>query len=157
MSSSYMTRKQYDRHVQATKACEEKLSIARKKVGAAAEHGDLSENAEYEAAIEESGFLAGRLEELRSVLVGCSIIDPRNTDPEIVSIGKTVTVRDTETAAEETYHLVGVGVTDTDAGEVSYAAPMGGSLIGSRKGDIVEAKLPGGTRNLEIVSIELYD
>ena len=155
--SKYMTRKQYDRHVLATKACEEKLSIARKKVGAAAEHGDLSENAEYEAAIEESGFLAGRVEELRSVLVGCSVIDPRNTDPEIVSMGKTVTVRDTETGSEEIYHLVGLGVTDTDGGEVSYAAPMGAALVGSRMGDVVDAKLPGGTRKLEIIGIAIYD
>jgi transcription elongation factor GreA len=155
--SKYMTRKQYDRHVEATKACEEKLSIARKKVGKAAEHGDLSENAEYEAAIEESGFLAGRLEELRSALVGCSIIDPRNTDPEIVSMGKTVTVRDQDNGSEETYHIVGLGITDTDSGEVSYSAPMGGSLVGSRVGEVVTANLPGGTRQLEIVSIELYD
>ena len=155
--SKYMTRKQYDRHVEATKRCEEKLSDARKKVGAAAEHGDLSENAEYEAAIEESGFLAGRLEELRSALVGCSVIDPRNTDPEIVSMGKTVSVRDQETGEEETYHIVGLGITDTDAGEVSYSAPMGGSLVGSRVGDVINANLPGGVRRLEILSIGLYD
>ena len=155
--SKYMTRKQYDRHVEATKACEEKLAVARKKVGAAAEHGDLSENAEYEAAIEESGFLAGRLEELRSALVGCSVIDPRNTDPDIVSMGKTVTVRDVDTGSEETYHIVGLGITKTDDGEVSYSAPMGGSLVGSSVGDVVTANLPGGTRKLEIVSIALYE
>ena len=151
-----MTRNQYDRHVQATRACEEKLADARKKVGAAAEHGDLSENAEYEAAIEEAGFLAGRLEELRSALVGVNIVDPPNTDPEIVSIGKTVTIRDKETKAEETYHLVGMGITNTDGGEVSYSAPLGASLIGAKKGDVVTARLPGGVRKLQIVSIDLY-
>ncbi len=151
-----MIRKQYDRHVAATRACEEKLSIARKKVGKAAEHGDLSENAEYEAAIEESGFLAGRLEELRSALVGVNIVDPRSTDPDLVSIGKSVTIRDTKTESRETYHLVGMGVTDTNGGEVSYSAPLGAALIGARKGDTVVAKLPGATRELEIVQIDLY-
>ncbi len=155
--SRYMTRRQFDRHVEATRRCEEKLAEARLKVGAAAEHGDLSENAEYEAAIEESGFLAGRVEELRAALVGVSVIDSRSTDPEIVSIGKTVRLRDKESGAEETYHLVGIGLTETDAGEVSYSAPLGAALIGSRQGDVVTARLPGGTRKLEIVSIELYD
>ncbi len=155
--SKYMTRNQYDRHVEATKACEEKLAIARKKVGAAAEHGDLSENAEYEAAIEESGFLAGRVEELRAALVGCSVIDPRNTAPDMVTMGKTVTVKDAETGSEETYHIVGLGITDTNAGEVSYSAPMGAALIGAHVGDVVTAKLPGGTRKLEITAIAVYE
>lgn len=152
----YMTRKQYERHVAVTKQTEEKLAIARKKVGKAAEHGDLSENAEYEAAIEESGFLAGRVEELRAALTGVNVIDPRNTEPTMVSIGKTVTIKDTETGSEETYHIVGVGVTDTDGGEVSYSAPLGGALVGSAQGDIVTAELPGGTRELEIVNIAIY-
>jgi transcription elongation factor GreA len=152
----YMTRKQYERHVAVTKQTEEKLAVARKKVGKAAEHGDLSENAEYEAAIEESGFLTGRVEELRAALTGVNVIDPRNTDPTMVSIGKTVTIKDTETGSEESYHIVGVGVTDTDGGEVSYSAPLGGALVGSAKGDIVTAELPGGTRTLEIVDIAIY-
>src|SRR2546428_87205 len=59
--ANYMTRRQYERHLDATRQTEEKLNIARKKVGEAASHGDLSENAEYDAAVEESGFLAGRV------------------------------------------------------------------------------------------------
>ena len=153
----YMTRKQYERHVAVTKETEEKLAVARKKVGKAAEHGDLSENAEYEAAIEESGFLAGRVEELRAALTGVNVIDPRNTEPTMVSIGKTVTITDKETGSVETYHIVGVGVTDTDGGEVSYSAPLGGALVGSAQGDIITADLPGGTRKLEITKIELYE
>ncbi len=153
----YMTRAQFERHRRATEACQLKLDAARKKVGKAAEHGDLSENAEYEAAIEESGFLAGRVAELQQTIVGVQVIDPRQTDPDFVSLGKTVSVKDAETDAEETYHVVGVGVTQTDMGEVSYSAPLGGSLVGSRVGDVVTAKLPGGTRRLEILSIAVYD
>lgn len=153
----YMTRAQYERHRIATNECEEKLAVARKKVGAAAEHGDLSENAEYEAAIEESGFYAGRLEELRSAMVGVTVVDPRNTDEGTVTMGKTVKVRDADSGEENTYHLVGMGVTNTDAGEVSYSAPMGAALIGHKVGDVFDAELPGGTRKFEILDIQIYD
>ena len=155
--STYMTRAQFDRHREATAVCKEKLDIARKKVGKAAEHGDLSENAEYEAAIEESGFLAGRLEELRFAMAGCTVIDPRNTDPDHVSIGKTVNVRDVASGDENTYHIVGVGTTQTDKGEVSYQAPLGGGLIGSTVGQTVSIDLPAGEKQFEIVSIAIYD
>ncbi len=155
--SRFMTRMQYQRHVAAVRACEDKLDIARKKVGKAAEHGDLSENAEYEAAVEESGFLAGRLEELRSVTIGTNVVDPRNTDPDIVSLGKTVRIRDEETAKEVVYHIVGTGVTQTDAGEVSYTAPLGAALVASRIDDVVTAKLPSGTRQYRVLEISYYE
>ena len=155
--SRFMTKMQYERHVAATKATQEKLDAARKKVGKAAEHGDLSENAEYEAAIEESGFLAGRVEELRSSLVGVNVIDPRATDPDIVSLGKTVTIRDEDSGDEATYHIVGLGVTQTDKGEVSYTAPLGGALVASSVDDVVTADLPAGKKRFRIVSISYYE
>lgn len=152
---NYMTRNQYDRHRKAIEECEEKLSIARKKVGEAASHGDLSENAEYDAAVEESGFLAGRLEELKSLAVGVDIVDPKRTVAGVVTLGKTVTLKDEESGDERTIHLVGNGTLDTDAGEVSYVAPLGAALLGKKEGDVAKVKLPGGVSRLKVLKIAI--
>lgn len=150
----YMTRNQYDRHRKAIEECDEKLSIARKKVGEAASHGDLSENAEYDAAVEESGFLAGRLEELRSAAVGVDIVDPQRTAPGVVTLGKSIEVENLESGDKTTIHLVGAGTLDTDAGEVSYVAPLGAALIGKKPGEVAVVKLPNGESRFKVISIE---
>jgi transcription elongation factor GreA len=154
MAANYMTRKQYDRHFAATKATEEKLAIARKKVGEAASHGDLSENAEYDAAVEESGFLAGRVEEMKALFTGVQIVEPRNTVEDVVTIGKSVSLKNLSTKEQVTYHIVGGGSVDTDGGEVSFFAPLGSALIGKRIGDVVTVELPGGKTKYEVLSVE---
>ena len=150
---NYMTRRQYERHIEACKQCEEKLNVARKKVGEAASHGDLSENAEYDAAVEESGFLAGRVEELKSMLIGVQIVDPKSTVEGIVTIGKTVELENVATKEHVTYHLVGAGSVDTDNGEISFTAPVGKALIGAKPSDTIKVDLPGGSSKYRVVSI----
>jgi transcription elongation factor GreA len=151
--ANYMTRKQYERHIEACKQCEEKLNLARKKVGEAASHGDLSENAEYDAAVEESGFLAGRVEELKSMLVGVQIVDPKNTVEGIATIGKTVELENVATGERVKYHLVGAGSVDSDGGEVSFSAPLGKALIGARPTDTIKVDLPGGSAKYKVLAV----
>lgn len=151
--ANYMTRRQYDRHLDATRQCEEKLNLARKKVGEAASHGDLSENAEYDAAVEESGFLAGRVEELKSMLIGVQIVDPKNTVEGVATIGKTVELENVDTKERSVYHLVGAGSVDSDNGEVSFTAPVGKALIGARPTDTVRVDLPSGTARYMVISV----
>ncbi|MCE9638171.1 MAG: transcription elongation factor GreA [Planctomycetes bacterium] len=150
---NYMTRKQYDRHLEATKRTEEKLNVARKKVGEAASHGDLSENAEYDAAVEESGFLAGRVEEMKALFVGVQIVEPRNTAEGMITIGKTVSLRNHQTNEVVLYHVVGGGSVDTDNGEISFFAPLGKALIGRKTGEKVVVDLPGGKVTYDVLSI----
>jgi len=154
---NYMTRRQYDRHMEATRKCEEKLSEARKKVGEAASHGDLSENAEYDAAVEESGFLAGRLEEMKALFVGVQVVDPKNTAEGVCTIGKTVRLRNDATGEEVAYHIVGGGSVDTDNGEVSFFAPLGKALIGRRVGDQFTIALPGGEATYHVLGVDFSD
>jgi transcription elongation factor GreA len=154
---NYMTRRQYERHVEATKRTEEKLSEARKKVGEAASHGDLSENAEYDAAVEESGFLSGRVEEMKSLLVGVQVVEPRTTVEGVVTIGKTVRLRRSGSEEILTYHIVGGGSVDSDAGEVSFFAPLGRALIGHQKGDCITIDLPGGRSTYDVLSVEFSE
>jgi len=155
--ANYMTRRQYDRHIAATKATEEKLSIARKKVGEAASHGDLSENAEYDAAVEESGFLAGRVEELKSMLVGVQIVDPQKTVEGVATIGKTVDLENVATGEKASYHLVGAGSVDSDGGEVSFSAPLGKALIGARPSDTIKVELPAGTAKYRVLGVRFSE
>jgi transcription elongation factor GreA len=155
--ANYMTRRQYDRHLDATRQCEEKLNLARKKVGEAASHGDLSENAEYDAAVEESGFLAGRVEELKSMLVGVQIVDPKNTVEGVATIGKTVELENVATNEHHVFHLVGAGSVDSDHGEVSFTAPLGKALIGARPTDTVKVDLPSGSAKYRVISIRHSD
>jgi transcription elongation factor GreA len=155
--ANYMTRRQYERHMEATRQCEEKLNLARKKVGEAASHGDLSENAEYDAAVEESGFLAGRVEELKSMLVGLQIVDPKNTVEGVCTIGKTIELENVDTGEKVTYHLVGAGSVDTDGGEVSFSAPLGKALIGARATDTIKVNLPGGQAKYRVLTVKQSD
>jgi transcription elongation factor GreA len=120
-------------------------------------HGDLSENAEYDAAVEESGFLAGRVEEMKALFVGVQIIEPRSTVEGIVTIGKTVRLRQQHSQEEVVYKIVGGGSVDTDNGEVSFFAPLGKALISRQKGDRVTIDLPGGRTAYEVLEITFSD
>ena len=157
MGSNYMTRGQYERHKEQVRLLEEKISLARWKVGEAAKHGDLSENAEYTAAREEVEFLTTRYQELTAFTVGMQIVDSKRTDPNMITIGKSVTLRDKATGDELTYNVVGGGFTNADAKEVSYLAPLAAGLIGKKTGEVVKIQVPEGTRTFQIVSIRPYD
>jgi len=157
MAANYMTRGQYDRHMEQIRVLEDKLVEARRKVGEAAKHGDLSENAEYDAAREEVEFLTTRYEEFQVALVGMQVIDGRRTDPDLVTIGKSVTLRDKASGEDLRYNVVGGGYVSSGDGEISYRAPLAAGLIGKRAGDVVELEVPGGRRRVEIVSVKPYE
>ncbi len=157
MASNYMTKTQYDRHAEQIHIIEEKITEARRKVGEAAKQGDLSENAEYDAAREEVEFFTVRYEEMTAMLVGMQIVDPRRTDPKVVTIGKSVTLKDPASGEKFVYNVVGGGYTRVDAKEVSYRAPLAAGLIGKKAGEVVKLEVPEGTRTLEIVSIKPYE
>ena len=157
MASNYMTKGQYDRHAEQIRILEEKIGEAKMKVGEAAKIGDLSENAEYDAAREEVEFLTTRYQEMQAMLVGMHIVDPKRTDPRMVTIGKTVRLVDRATGEELTYNVVGGGYTSVEAREVSYRAPLAAGLIGKRAGEVVQLQVPEGVRTLEVVSIQPYE
>ncbi len=157
MASNYMTRGQYDRHAEQIRLLEDRIAAARHKVGEAAKHGDLSENAEYDAAREEVEFLTGRYEEMQAFLVGMQIVDGKRTDPKTITIGKTVRLKDRATGEVLTYNVVGGGYTTLDRQEGSYRAPLVAGLIGRKAGDVVDLEVPGGTRTVEIMAVQYYE
>lgn len=133
-----------------------KVDIPRDLASAAA-HGDLRENAEYQAAKEKQAFSMARLRELREQARGAEIVTRRDFPDDIVTLLKTVTMKDLESGEVESLTILGEGDTDLDNGIIAYTAPLASSLIGHKKGEIVEAELPGGNKKFEIIDFGFVD
>ena len=116
--------------------------------------GDLSENAEYEAAKDRQGFIEGRIIDLEGKLGNAQIIDPQtlNADGRCV-FGATVALEDVKTGNVMTYQLVGEDEADIKQGKISIGSPIARALIGKYSGDVAEVQAPGGVREYEIVNV----
>ncbi|HEX7559794.1 MAG TPA: transcription elongation factor GreA [Usitatibacter sp.] len=114
-------------------------------------HGDITENAEYEAARERQGFIEGRIIELEAKLSNCQIIDPALLDDDgRVVFGSTVELIDTSGSETVSYQIVGEDEADIKLGKISYSSPIAKALIGKSEGDVVEVRTPGGLKEFEI-------
>jgi transcription elongation factor GreA len=116
--------------------------------------GDLSENAEYEAAKDKQGFIEGRILELEAKLAAAQVIDPANVDAGgRVVFGSTVDLQDEDGGAEVTYQIVGDDEADLKLGLISISSPIARALIGKEAGDVAEVQAPGGLKHWEIVEV----
>ncbi|WP_017524680.1 transcription elongation factor GreA [Pusillimonas noertemannii] len=116
--------------------------------------GDLSENAEYEAARERQAFVEGRIQELEGTLSNAQIIDPTALDVDGTAVfGATVEIEDLESGERLTYQIVGDAEADIRANRISVSSPVARALIGKSEGDVVEVKAPAGIREYEVVGI----
>jgi transcription elongation factor GreA len=116
--------------------------------------GDLSENAEYEAAKDKQGFIEGRIIEIEGKLAAAQIIDPSTLDAEgRVVFGSTVDLEEEDSGAKATYQIVGDDEADLKQGLISISSPIARALIGKEMGDIAEVVAPGGTKSYEIVAV----
>ena len=134
-------------------------SVARPEVIAAIaearSHGDLSQNAEYEAAKDRQGFIEGRIAELESKLSHAQIIDPKEIHAEgKIVFGATVTVSDLETDEEATYQIVGDDEADIKIGKISVNSPIARAMIGKEEGDVAEVQAPSGVREYDILNVQ---
>ncbi len=133
-------------------------SVERPKVIAAIaearSHGDLSENAEYDAAKERQSFIEGRLAELEAKLSSAQIIDPSTLDADGRCVfGATIDLEDVESGDTVTYQIVGEDEADIKQGKISVSSPIARALIGKSEGDVAEVNAPGGIRSYEIVEV----
>lgn len=117
-------------------------------------HGDLSENADYDAAKERQGFIESRISEIQAKLANAEVINPAEVQSDKVVFGATVTIVDIEAEKESVYQLVGIDEADIKQGLLSVFSPLGRSLIGKRAGDTVEVQSPKGDKEYEIVDFE---
>ena len=123
-------------------------------IAEARSHGDLSENAEYDAAKERQGFIEGRIQEIESKLGNAQIIDPALLDADGRCVfGAAVDLEDQDTGDALSYQIVGEDEADLKAGKISVTSPIARALIGKFAGDVVEFPTPGGLRSLEIIDV----
>jgi transcription elongation factor GreA len=116
--------------------------------------GDLSENAEYEAAKDKQGFIEGRILEIEGKLAAAQVIDPGSLVAEgRVVFGATVDLEDEDSGTKVTYQIVGDDEADLKLGLVSISSPIARALIGKEVGDVAEVQAPGGLRHYEIIDV----
>jgi transcription elongation factor GreA len=116
--------------------------------------GDLSENAEYEAAKDKQGFIEGRIQELEGKLAAAQIIDPSSLDADgRVVFGATIDLEDEDSGARVTYQIVGDDEADLKQGLISISSPIARALIGKGAGDVAEVQAPGGVRHWEVIGV----
>ena len=126
-------------------------------IGAIAEaraQGDLSENAEYEAAKDRQGFIEGRIQEIEGKLSACQIIDPvdLHADGKVV-FGATVELEDEDSGTKVKYQIVGEDEADLKLGLINIGSPIARALIGKLEGDTAEVQAPGGVKHYEVVKV----
>jgi transcription elongation factor GreA len=116
--------------------------------------GDLSENADYDAAKERQGFIEGRIAEVESKLANAQVIDPSEVDADgRVVFGATVDIEDADSRERSTYQIVGDDEADIKGGKISVNSPIARALIGKTEGDSVEVQAPGGVRSYEVLAV----
>jgi transcription elongation factor GreA len=118
-------------------------------------HGDLSENAEYDAAKERQGFIEGRILELEGKISNAQIIDPAKLDVDGRCVfGATVELEDLESGKSVAYQIVGDDEADIKTGKISVSSPIARALIGKYSGDVAEVDTPGGFKEFEIIDVK---
>ncbi len=124
------------------------------KIEEARSHGDLSENAEYDAAKEEQGHLEKRIAELEDTLANSRVLDEKNMDDSKVYVLSTVTVLNKKTEKQMSYTLVSKDEADFKQGKISVDSPIGNALMGKEVGETVNVEVPAGKLELEIKNIQ---
>lgn len=124
-------------------------------IAEARSHGDLSENAEYDAAKERQGFIEGRIQDIEGKLSNAQIIDPKTVEADDrIVFGATVELEDTDSGDTVTYQIVGEDEADIKVRKVSVSSPIARALIGKHAGDIAQVQAPGGVREYEILDVQ---
>ncbi|MEQ1723579.1 MAG: transcription elongation factor GreA [Pseudobdellovibrio sp.] len=125
-----------------------------KAIEEARAHGDISENAEYDAAKERQGMIEGRIGEIQYKLSGVEAIDPATIKSDRIVFGATVEIHDTESEEKSTYQIVGMDEADVKKGMISIVSPLARAMIGKKVGELATVQSPKGDKEYEIISFK---
>jgi transcription elongation factor GreA len=156
MERQPITREGYEKLVAEIRHLEtEVMPRIAEAIAQARSEGDLRENAEYHGQREEQGRVQAKINQLKSKLATCSVVDKADMPKGQVSFGSTVTVRDLDLDDQETYEFVGPGEEDYDGPvmKILTSSPIAKALMGKKEGDLIEVEVPRGTMRLEVVQI----
>lgn len=117
-------------------------------------HGDISENADYDAAKNEQGLIEAKIKSVNTSLALAQVIDPLDLSGDRVMFGATVTIEDEESGDEKVYTIVGEHEADLKRGRIAITAPIARALIGKEVGDTARVKAPGGMREVEVTGVK---
>lgn len=154
MAYNYMTQAGYDKLVAEINELEsvQRPEISR-QIAEARDKGDLSENAEYDAAKEAQGLLETKISQLKATLANARIIDESRLSTDTVQILNKVTIKNLKNGAEVAYTLVSDSEANLRENKISVNTPIAKGLIGKKVGDMVEVQTPGGVMNFEVINI----
>jgi len=154
MQETFLTKKGYQKLAEELEYLKTvKRRGLSKAIGEARSHGDISENAEYDAAKDAQGLNEKRISELEAKLAGARILEDENIPDDEVLIGATVKLKDLETAEELEYMLVSEVEADYSQGKISISSPVGKGLLNHKENDTVEITIPAGTLRYKILKI----
>lgn len=149
-----ITRAGYDRlWAEVQRLQQEERPRVIEAIAEARRHGDITENAEFEAAKERQALLEGKINDLYKKLSECEVVEPPKAPPERVVFGSTVALENQDTGEEVRYRLVGPFESDLASGTISVTSPIGRAIIGKEVGDEVQVRAPGGVKRFEIIDI----
>lgn len=131
----------------------EKRKEVVERIKTARDFGDLSENSEYDAAKDEQAFVESRIQQIENMIRNAVIIENTSDNPDVVTLGKSVTFQELPEGDEEKYTIVGSAEADPFEGKISNESPMAQSLLGKEIGDNVTVQTPAGDLKVKIISV----
>lgn len=155
MAAHYMTQNGLDKLKKELSEALAQRPVISAQIAEAREKGDLSENAEYEAAREAQGLLEMNIAKLQDIIANAKVLDKSKVGTDKVQMLNTVKVENVANGAVMTFTLVGETEADFTQGKLAAATPIGKALLGHEKGDVVEAKVPSGLLKLKILDISI--
>jgi transcription elongation factor GreA len=156
MAVSYMTKEGYNKLLEEVNFLEnEKRPAISKQIAEARDKGDLSENAEYDAAKEAQGLLEAKIAQLKGLIANARLIDESQISTDSVQILNKVTIRNTKSNQQMVYTLVSESEANLREGKIAVNTPIARGLMGKKIGDVVDITVPNGIMNFEIIDIAL--
>ncbi|MDR1562351.1 MAG: transcription elongation factor GreA [Dysgonamonadaceae bacterium] len=156
MAVQYMTKEGYDKLISEVNYLEsEKRPEISRQIAEARDKGDLSENAEYDAAKEAQGVLEAKIARLKNLISDARLIDESQISTDSIQIMNKVTIRNTKTDQKMIYTLVSESEADLKKGKIAIGTPIGKGLLGKKKGETVNIKVPNGIVSFEILDISI--
>lgn len=153
--ATYLTQEGYDKKMAELEALEAQRPAIKHAIAEARDKGDLSENAEYDAAKEAQGMLEMKIAKIKELIASARIIDDSKLNTEEVQLLNKVTIKNVKNGVKMTYTIVTENEANLREFKIASNTPIAQALIGHKKGDVVEVKAPAGTMQFEIINIEV--